>query len=135
MNHSFKNFETLTITGSFTYGNNYQFTKGINLPFQPDEIILKNISVYDHDDTTFNTNRIKMFHIKTNLISQNNSILASYPVMNYSYHESYYLPFKNNSFIRGTYQFNILNAINNTLPVQGDKFNQTIVLTLLFVKY
>eukprot|EP00732_Lithocolla_globosa_P000813 Lithocolla_globosa_v1_NODE_310_length_4558_cov_56.456362.p4 type:complete len:140 gc:universal NODE_310_length_4558_cov_56.456362:1773-1354(-) len=136
MNKAYQNYQTVTISGALTHAGNYQFTTDLILPFQPDEIILKNLSVYDNDNVSTFNYRVKMFHLKTDLI--NNQVLASYPVPTQAYHESYYLPFKCTTPIHGTYTFNVVNGLTNALPAQGidgDRFNQTLSITLLFVKH
>eukprot|EP00732_Lithocolla_globosa_P008231 Lithocolla_globosa_v1_NODE_11475_length_505_cov_8.326667.p1 type:complete len:151 gc:universal NODE_11475_length_505_cov_8.326667:25-477(+) len=142
-----KNFRTKTLTANFVTADGNTIDTLINLEFIPDEIILKCISVYDADNvdilgepgeggagTTPIVDKTKMYHLRTNLISDNSGVLASFPLCK-SYHESYHIPFKNTQPINGTYNFTVIDAQGGGLPVGGNNFNMHISITLMFVKY
>eukprot|EP00732_Lithocolla_globosa_P008078 Lithocolla_globosa_v1_NODE_11069_length_538_cov_120.681159.p1 type:complete len:136 gc:universal NODE_11069_length_538_cov_120.681159:511-104(-) len=112
--------------------SNY-WNENIYIDFQPDEIILKNISIYDADTTTTEANKTKMFLLKSNLVSDKNGVIATFPLAQ-AYHESYQLGFKNTRPIGGTYEFRVT-AFDNTVPAGGGNFGMYVGVTLMYVKY
>eukprot|EP00732_Lithocolla_globosa_P007934 Lithocolla_globosa_v1_NODE_10670_length_578_cov_2468.967495.p1 type:complete len:139 gc:universal NODE_10670_length_578_cov_2468.967495:85-501(+) len=130
-----KNFKTLTFSAQINdlTDQDATFSKQINLEFIPDEIILKNVSLYNYDINTTAQYYSKMFLLKSSLLSDNGGVLASIPHST-AYHEQYHISFKNNSPINGTYSFT-LTDIFGAKPGGGANYNTFISLTLMFVKY
>eukprot|EP00732_Lithocolla_globosa_P007371 Lithocolla_globosa_v1_NODE_9316_length_720_cov_32.314286.p1 type:complete len:146 gc:universal NODE_9316_length_720_cov_32.314286:593-156(-) len=109
------------------------WTENIYIDHHVDEIILKNISVYDADTTTTDANKTKLFILKSNLVSDRAGIIATFPLAS-AYHENYHIPFKNNRPIGGTYEFRVT-AIDGSTPVGGVNFDMYVGITLQFIKY
>eukprot|EP00732_Lithocolla_globosa_P007583 Lithocolla_globosa_v1_NODE_9851_length_661_cov_1215.622112.p1 type:complete len:135 gc:universal NODE_9851_length_661_cov_1215.622112:557-153(-) len=126
-----ENFRTETFYDQLSGTNSFEVD--INCQFIPDEIILKNISAYDNDGTTADAAKDKMFLLKSSLITDNGSILASFPYAT-AYHESYHVPFKNVRPIGGTYTFTITDIEGNP-PAGGGDYDTFLSVTLLFIKY
>lgn len=124
-------FETKTFYKNLTDKNDTKWFENIFYDWQPDEIILKNISVYDSDPAEAGE-KTKMIFLKTNLLDYD-QVLATYPLC-VAYHETYHVPFKNTKKINGTYYFK-LEDINGANLVTSGTYNTTISITLMFVKY
>jgi len=138
-----KLFKTVTIDGSFTAANFVKFTKTINIDFQPDEMIVKMVSVAENDPQNgtgiihkLNTNMVFPYTIFHYVHNKTVSDLASGATENYSeaHHSTPKLRFKVNGIIQGNYDFWITD-INNSIPANIGTYDTDIVITLEFVKY
>eukprot|EP00732_Lithocolla_globosa_P006860 Lithocolla_globosa_v1_NODE_8280_length_839_cov_26.331633.p1 type:complete len:141 gc:universal NODE_8280_length_839_cov_26.331633:227-649(+) len=107
------------------------WNENIYIDFIPDEIILKNITVYD--DTTDHANNTKLFLVKSSLNNRKGT-MASFPQIQ-AFHENYHTPYKNNNQINGSYEFKITDINGNAPSPDAVNFKIHIAITIVFAKY
>jgi hypothetical protein len=101
----------------------------INIPFIPDEVVLKNLSVHDGDTAAVSSE--PMYLIKTDLINDN--YIIHFP-KTAAMHEIENIPFPLKKPISGLYKFSVVDIIN-TVPGNEATFEMFCTLTLIFIKY
>lgn len=120
-----ENYQSEVIFGNVTAGDS-SFTFTLNLPFQPDEFILKTIS-YTNPEATTTTSEI--VYVRSDLVD--NKIFFSTACTSYS-QETWNTPFRNYKPVRGTYNFNL--TTSSGAPWTSDT-DLEIAITVLFLKW
>jgi hypothetical protein len=115
-------YKTITLKHTIA-ANSSSFTKEINCEFIPDEIILKNCSLWS--SAAYD----KAIAISTDLIFDTD--LLTIPKTS-SFHESYNVPFRNHRPINGTYTFTIKDFDNVLISKVSTTY---IAFTLVFIKW
>ena len=132
-----KNYKTVIVTG--TIGNNASsFNATIDLSFQPDEVILRNVTIADNDADNaddiilFNTD---MFY--PNPFYHYGGILnddGTNTQYGYRYNAEPNLKYQISKQIRGEFKFWVT-QISNAVPTNIAGFDMVITFTFEFVEY
>jgi len=129
------NLKTITVVGQFLYTNPSMlqpswtptsFTSNIFVDFIPDEIILKQTTFSDENQTITDP----MIQIKSDLIDNQILTIVPYVTANSVYCN---IRFKNFKSIQGLYTFNLFGALGGAL--MSTEQNIYVSFTFEFVKY
>jgi len=129
------NLKTITVVGQFLYTNPSMlqpswtptsFTSNIFVDFIPDEIILKQTTFSDENQTITDP----MIQIKSDLIDNQILTIIPYVTANSEYCN---IRFKNFKSIQGLYTFNLFGALGGAL--MSTQQNIYVSFTFEFVKY